>query len=182
MTNLITPKQTSFINSLRTERVLDSTLTEMLAVARTAQEGSALITKLLAAPRVPRVAPAGNALYAERDALLASAEPAKYAVPASVARALDIRINGDLLFLEVKRYMGKRYINRLTGAPGAFSRSRFTASQSIGLLKFLAGRHVEFSKMFSDHYGVCGRCAAELTDQVSRATGFGPECRKVFGL
>jgi len=180
MTNIVTPKQTDFINRLRSERVVSSALLDMIAKVSTTAEASAVITALMNAPRVPRggVSPELAAMHAALEA----AEPAKYAVPAAVATAYGIDPRGDLLFFEVKRYKGRKYINRLTGAPGAFHRSRFSLASATGLLTFIQGRHVEFSLLFGRHFVCCGRCAAPLSDQTSRETGFGPECRSVFGL
>ena len=112
-------------------------------------------------------------------------QDAKYAIPASYLFTSypNLKITGDLLFLEVKTYKGKRYLNRLQGAPGDFTRSWVgDYATGTGLLKFIAGRHVEFAGLFAKHFSVCGRCASPLTDQKSRETGIGPECRKVWGL
>lgn len=186
MTNIVTPKQTAFINSLVAERAIDTALAALVASVATTLEASLVIGRLLAAPRKARALPARSPEYSEYLNALNAVEISKYAVPTKYLHAafpeFATALRGDLLFLEVRNYEGKRYFNRLVGAPGGFSRYRIPAKTATGLLKFIAGRHVEFASLFGQHYSVCGRCAAELTDEESRRTGFGPTCRAIFGI
>ncbi len=177
-----TPPQVSFINSLLTSRAVPAYLLDAAKIVKTKAEASMLIDSLKRLPYAPRAAAPSEYLT-----LLKAAEVSKYAVPTRYLHAAlpeyMRNIPGDLLFLEVKNIgHGKRVFKRLVGAPGGFSRYSIPSRDAVALLKFIAGRHVEFAQLFGQHYSCCGRCAAELTDQVSRESGFGPECRKVFGL
>lgn len=189
MTNIVTPKQTNFINTLLRERDVATDIRNLAAKVATTFEASMLIGTLLKAPKLAPKVEFAAPVSVPREQYLAAlkdAEVSKYAIPTRYLAAafpeLGSALKNDLLFVEVKNYAGRKFFNRLTGAPGSFNRGRFQVSTATGLLKFINGRHVEFSSLFGQHYGVCGRCAAELTDQESRATGFGPTCRKVWGI
>ena len=184
MTNIITPRQTGFINTLLSEREVPTPLLDAAKRVATSVEASHLINALMVLPRRAAARPAVSPEYREYLEALAAVEVSKYAVPTRYLVAFPgfARMQGDLLFFEVRNYGGKRYLNRLVGAPGAFSRYRVGRADALGLLRLIKGRHIEFAGLFAEHYKCCGRCAAPLTDQTSRETGFGPECRKAFGL
>lgn len=124
----------------------------------------------------------------ERRALneaLAAVPKSKYAlrfedIGAAVSQVPSY--GNDTLFLEVKEFRQTRYIRRLHGSVGGFSRSRLGTKDSITLLKMIAEDPVAAARLFGTLFSCCGCCAANLTDEVSRAVGFGPECRKRFGL
>jgi len=115
-----------------------------------------------------------------------------YAIPAEMIQNYlpDIELYGnDLLFIEVKmlpksyrRPQGLKVMRRLHGSVGGFSRSRISDKNVVSLVKQIETDPVKFARLFGEHYGVCGRCAAKLTDHISRRTQFGPECRKVLGI
>jgi Family of unknown function (DUF6011) len=185
--NPASPAQVKYIADLLAKKSVPA---NVAAEIKTAQEintrqASAWIDLLKSYPAVP-TAPAAAPVdrFAEYRAAFEEVPNSKWAIPTAVLAAAfpNLALRGDLLFLETKTYMGKRYLARLTGAPGRFSRSRIPLTEATGLLRLMAGKHVEFSTLFAKHYGVCGRCGAELTDPVSRAALFGPECRKVFGI
>ena len=185
MTNIVSPKQTDFINTLLRERSVGDSLRNAAALVKTTTEASMLINALLKAPRAAKPVAANDP---RRDylAALADAENSKYAIPTRYLRdalpTLAHWFNNDLLFLEIRNYGGRKYFSRLVGAPGRFSRYRVPVTEGTVLLKFIAGRHIEFARLFAEHHKVCGRCAADLTDEESRRTGFGPTCRKAFGI
>lgn len=180
MTNPMTPRQTDFINTLLRERDVDTAVRNLATQIVTSLEASLYINTLL---KYPKLALAANSALTAYRAALADAEVSKYAVPTRYLTAYPaLNLTGDLLFLEVRNYNGRKYFARLSGAPGRFSRRRLPLAEGTALLKLIHGRHVEFARLFSQHYKVCGRCAADLTDQESRESGFGPTCRKVFGL
>jgi hypothetical protein len=188
MITIVSPKQTDFINSLLRDREVGDSLRKAAGLVKTSKEASMLIDAMLKAPRVPRKVTivTGDSARAEYLAALAGAEATKYAIPTRYLRdtlpRLAAWMTNDLLFLEIRNYGGRKYFSRLTGAPGTFNRSRIPMAEATVLLQFIAGRHVEFSRLFAEHHGVCGRCAADLTDEESRRTGFGPTCRKAFGI
>lgn len=182
---LASQKQLAFIATLQAERTLGQWHTTSLAGALAnpmlSSEATRWIELLLAAPRkvAAKPGPVGNA---DVIAALEGVELTFYAVPSYALMIPGLEVKGDLLFLEVRRYKETTYMRRLHGAPGRFSRTRFTASQTIALAAVIKGKHVEYARLFGEHYSVCGRCGAELTDQKSRETYLGPTCRKVFGL
>lgn len=97
-----------------------------------------------------------------------------------------VRAGQDYLFFEVvERYEGKRrFCNKLTGAPGSFSRSKISAADQRVLWDALGVGNVQrnLSQLFGMIYSCCGVCKAELTDDLSRELHLGPVCRRRFGL
>lgn len=179
------PAQISFINDLCAKRdvpaTLKATINQDFAEHVTSRQASAYIDLLKTLPYKKADGPSPMDAYREA---IAAVEPSKYAIPGGYLAVLapDLVKDRDHLFLEVKNYKGKRYLNRLHGAPGDFTRSRLPLEVAVRLLKFIANRHVEFAQEFGRVYAVCGRCAAPLTDAKSREVHIGPECRKVWGL
>lgn len=178
-------KQIDFIAKLRAERFmgafsitrLDKELAEGLSTRQATYWIEDLLSSKKLTPAVP--GPVGNRAVIEA---LEDVELSKYAVPAHTLMIPGVEVKGDLLFLEVRRYRETTYMRRLHGAPGRFQRTRFTPSQTIALAAVIKGKHVEFARLFGEHYTCCGRCGAPLTDQKSRESFLGPECRKVFGV
>jgi len=144
----------------------------------TKKEASAVISLLVDAPR-KKAAVSSSPL----QALLASIPKSKYAVPVDELMLTEHEdaFSGDLVFLELKEFMGTLYVRRLIGAPGRFARERMTADQVTTLMSIVASEPYKYAKLFGDHYACCGSCGAELTDQRSRELMLGPECRKKFG-
>lgn len=177
-------KQVAFINTLLDERDLDSiqvsSFRSMLATM-TKKQASATIDLLLRTPK--RVEKVPGADKSALQKALSQAPKSKYAVPAT---ELDISLEdtpltGDLLFIEVKEYMGNLYMRRLTGSVGGFTRHRVPAKDSITIMNIISQDPYKYAKIFGQHYSCCGSCGAELTDPVSRELQLGPECRKKFG-
>ena len=177
-------KQVAFIDSLLTDRELDaiqvSSFRSMLPTL-TKKQASGMIDLLLRLPqKATKVPGADKSLLQEA---LSSAPKSKYAIPAS---ELDISLEGtpltgDLLFIEVKEYMGNLYMRRLTGSVGGFTRHRVPSQDSITIMNVISQDPYKYAKIFGQHYSCCGSCGAELTDPVSRDLQLGPECRKKFG-
>jgi len=177
-------KQVAFIDSLLTERELDaiqvSSFRSMLPTL-TKKQASSTIDLLLRLPQKATKVP-GATKSLLQEALL-SAPKSKYAIPVS---ELDISLEGtpltgDLLFIEVKEYMGNLYMRRLTGSVGGFTRHRVPSQDSITIMNVISQDPYKYAKIFGQHYSCCGSCGAELTDPVSRDLQLGPECRKKFG-
>lgn len=180
-----TQKQLDFIAKLRGERTMskwtEKSYQSEANAGLTSKQASYWIGYLLAMkPDTPAApGPVGNA---DVIAALEGVELSKYAVPTLGLMIPGLNLTGDLLFLEVRRYRETTYMRRLHGAPGNFQRTRFTPSQTIALAAVIKGKHEEFARLFGKHFTCCGRCGAPLTDQKSRETFLGPECRKVFAL
>lgn len=182
--------QVKFINDLFAKRDLPALVLAMKPDASkiSMTQASGLIDMLKGYP-VKAVAPApdkapGQSTYDLYKDELEKVPNSKYAIRTDMLKValVGFPLHGDMLFLEVRTYKGRKSILRLTGAPGAFSRGRIAPATAITLLRIIATDPVRCAREFGEHYKVCGRCAAELTDPVSRATQFGPECRKAFGI
>lgn len=184
--DLATPAQVNFVNVLLSERDVPAAIAEQVKSEPLSRVGASLaIETLKAYPRIMR-ASAPSPWDALRSAF-EGVEDSRYALPGDVVRAALPSLyktvtSTGLLFLEVKTYKGRRYLNRLHGAPGDFVRSRFNPQDTRAILDVIRGQHVTFSRLFGEHFTVCGRCAAPLTDERSRAQFLGPECAKVWGL
>lgn len=177
-------KQVAFIDSLLTERELDaiqvSSFRSMLPTL-TKKQASGTIDLLLRLPQKATKVPGADKSVLQEA--LSSAPKSKYAIPAS---ELDISLEGtpltgDLLFIEVKEYMGNLYMRRLTGSVGGFTRHRVPSQDSVTIMNVISQDPYKYAKIFGQHYSCCGSCGAELTDPVSRDLQLGPECRKKFG-
>jgi hypothetical protein len=177
-------KQVAFIDSLLTERELDSiqisSFRSMLPTL-TKKQASSTIDLLLRLPQKATKVPGADKSVLQEA--LSSAPKSKYAIPVS---ELDISLEGtpltgDLLFIEVKEYMGNLYMRRLTGSVGGFTRHRVPSQDSITIMNVISQDPYKYAKIFGQHYSCCGSCGAELTDPVSRDLQLGPECRKKFG-
>lgn len=186
MSQVIRPasqKQVDFINRLKDERdlgfVARDRLSRDLLDGLSVPSASYWIDRLLKSPRKATAAPAAPTPVASA---LEDVEVSKYAIPTYGIQIPGLRFEGDLLFLEVRMFKGTKYLRQLHGSPGGFWRSRFTPAQTVALAAVIRGKHVEYARAFGEHYTCCGRCGAELTDQRSRESFLGPECRKVFGL
>ena len=177
-------KQVAFINTLLDERDLDSIQVSSfrsMLLTMTKKQASATIDLLLRTPkRVEKVPGAGKSALQEA---LSKAPKSKYAVPADELdiALTDTPLTGDLLFLEIKEYMGNLYMRRLTGSVGGFTRHKVVNADAVTLVNIISQDPYKYAKIFGQHYSCCGSCGAELTDPVSRELQLGPECRKKFG-
>jgi hypothetical protein len=177
-------KQVAFIDSLINERELDaiqvSSFRSMLPTLNKKQASSTIELLLRLPQRSTKVPGATKSLLQEA---LSKAPKSKYAVPVD---ELDISLEdtpltGDLLFLEIREYMGNLYMRRLTGSVGGFTRHKVPSQDSMVIMDIIAKDPYKYAKIFGQHYSCCGSCGAELTDPVSRDLQLGPECRKKFG-
>jgi hypothetical protein len=173
-------KQLAFIKTLITERDT-STIVIQDADTLSRKEASALIDTLL---RLPKNIPALGFLPGnETQEALATIPKSKYAIP---AEEIDLTlektpVNGDLLFVEVREYMKRLYMRRLTGSVGGFTRWHVATDDLLAITKLIATDPYKYTKLFGEHYACCGSCGADLTDPISRELQLGPECRKKFG-
>lgn len=149
---------------------------------------SGLISSFLKYPLLSTAATAAN--FSERDKkmkelmdIVADMPHAKYAIPAEelMMDLLKRPIKNNLVFCELKKYRNRLYFRQLHGAPGHFSRSMFPVEDAIVFAKVIKRDPYNYTRIFADHYQCCGRCGAELTDEISRETRLGPTCRGYFG-
>lgn len=193
-----TLKQLGFIGTLVKERQVPSDLKTIVEGFYTStpskRQASDTINALLRLPKAPRPENLGfkpviaDPKLAEKQALLAALPASRYALKAEQIElgAPGIRMNGnDLLFVEVHehRRTKSRRLFRVHGAPGRFSRSYIgNIDEQLLVLRTLAEAPNFHARLFADHYRVCARCSAELTDVESRRLGLGPTCKGYFGL
>lgn len=176
-----TGPQVNFVKTLLAERAIEDVnwaeeIAEKIA-ARTLSktEASDVIGKLLKAKRLPK--------NPELQSILSSIPKSKYAIPVEELDVfVDEKVNGDLIFIEVKEYMGTLYMRRLHGSLGGFTRSKLSVNDVKELVNIIAKDAVKYARIFGEHYSCCGKCGAELTDPISRKLQFGPTCRAEFGL
>lgn len=175
-----TDSQKKFIADLMEERVF--TESEDIIVS-SPSDASRFIGKLLGLPRKPKAVFIPK-VDEELQAALKSIPKAKYAIPTSelFQETLKARLTGDLLFVELSEYKGRLYFKRLFGSLGSFSRSPLTRDDVLLLIRHISRDAYEYTRLFGEHYACCGRCGAELSDELSRSQKLGPICRKYFGL
>ena len=209
----ITPKQVKFLKSLATERdwtgldVASVRLIKTVNRSELNEDGSLVtfvdrklvspvINKLLACPKIA-VAPAPGKPAAELTwaEVKANAQALLLEVPASykgIKYAVPTADNAGYVFYEVKEYKGKRYLNRLQGAPGDWNRKFVKYADYAGVIeriKDAAYTTIEGEALtgpmaaaarFSDMYTICACCGAKLSNAKSIADKFGPVCSKKF--
>lgn len=183
-----TPKQIQFITDLIEKKNFGDTakaitvLTKIAAKKLDKQEASKLIDELIATPaRVTSTPPATMA--GKLQNLLGEVPKAKYAVPMDeIDLGIDETVNGDILFIEVREYMNVLYMRRLHGAPGNFNRSKLSFKDTELLINLVKKNPLKYTQLFGEVHKCCGKCGADLTDQLSRELKLGPRCRKEFGF
>lgn len=92
---------------------------------------------------------------------------------------------GKVTFYEVKRptsgkWKGWTFVDRLVGAPGAFTRYSVKGAQKALALAMIGEDPKAAARKFSMTFTVCACCGSPLSDPESLATGFGPICGKRF--
>lgn len=177
-------KQIDFVTDLLATRECDADFrAENLRLIEEEQMSkslaSTIIDSLISAPRIKKAAS-----VSPFQQFLAGIPKSKYAVSTDdlVLTDFEDSFKTDIVFLELKEFQGTRYVRRLIGAPGAFSRVRMTLPETKALLDIIARDPYKHARLFGEHYSCCGSCGAELTDARSRELQLGPECRKKFGL
>ena len=177
---IATDRQIAYIESLVAKRDFPAAAT-LDVKALTKDQASNWISKLVRAPFKPVATPVAAGVAGPHP--LDDIEVSAYAVPTAGLQIPGHVFRGDLAFFEVRMYKGHKFLNILTGAPGDFNRTRVRAPGALsGLAAVIGGRHVEYARLFGEHFTCCGRCKAPLTDQRSRELFLGPDCRKLWGL
>lgn len=188
-----TDKQLGFIKDLATKRqypsagqtVIEASILERINDALGDKplakgEASMAIDYLLSRPRVV----AGVIAPATKETL-ADLPPCKYAVDAD---------NGAKVYVEVvERKGGRRYLNRLLGAPGDWQRIFMGAKdvthwaakvRAATYVDPVGGAHHAGPKAaairFSREFKCCSACGSPLSDPESEARGMGPICAAKF--
>ena len=181
MSKLATDKQIAFIHKLLVERDAPK-LDERTIASFDVRHASQVIESLLALPRKTVVMrPATIDYSAAREQMMALPD-AKYALETAGLRPflVDTALTGDLLFVEVRTFKNHKYIRRLHGAPGSFTRSKFSVEDGVQIVSAIAANPAAAVLAFSVAYTCCACCLAPLTDEASRARGLGPTCAKRF--
>jgi len=185
-----TEPQKNFITSLVDGREVPTELSARITLmweTMTKRDASELIDALKALPpkRYPKIHFAdGEEKPNPLRELLAELPTGKYAVPSYIIEhAVDEFVpHGNLVFFEVKTYMGTPYLRNLVGAFKDFTRVKLSYKDSLGVAKVLTENPVGFIQLFGKNFTCCGKCGSPLTDEKSRALFLGPDCRKMLGL
>lgn len=175
-----TEKQVAFIHKLVGERQIPwgtRGLTEPEVAAMDVKQASGMIEFLLAMPRRTVVLD-----YGKFNQQVAGLPNSKYALEtaALLPYLVSENVSGDLLFVEVREFKGRKYVRRLHGAPGSFTRTRFSVEDGLQVVSAIAANPAAAALAFSVAYTCCACCLAPLTDEESRARGMGPICAKRF--
>ena len=121
------------------------------------------------------------------DTVPAAYKGVKYAI-----KNTDAKSPNTWVFYEVKECKGKRYLNRLLGAPGGWNRQYVKYADYANIVERIKnavyttkeGEHLTgpmaAAARFSDTYEVCACCGAKLSNGKSIAAKFGPVCVKKF--
>lgn len=193
-----TTRQLELIDTLVTELALEGQVKAGVYEiarrpdARPTHEIRTLINGLIERKKARRAAAAPAAAAPAGRGIWADVPDGRYALPREVLdrHALGHLIGGegDMIFVRVNTWTppGKgpvTYVRQLKGAPGAFDKIKHPSGANRAIRDaLLEVGPLDAGLAFSRHYTVCARCCAELTDQRSRETGYGPECRGHMGL
>lgn len=172
--NNATPKQQAFIIDLLKKREYAGN-----DIITSPKDASVLIDKLLNSPF--------KKVVKENDALseaLSALPVANYAIPMATMQLdfLEENVNSDHLFVSVREFKGRKYLRRLHGSVGSFTRTKMSKEDSLQIVQIITQDPYHFTKVFGEHYKCCGKCGADLTDDKSRELMLGPVCRKAFNL
>lgn len=171
-------KQLRFIDSLMERKQHSESLTPDERRALTKRTASVLIGRLVAAPE--RTAPVAAPAAPKTDPYL-TRRAAEDAAPKGFYALIDPS-DGSLRFYQVRkayRRPGQQVVS-LHGRPGQFGRRWMGDADAMHVLGRITADPFEAMARFAEHYAVCGRCAAELTDEASRERQFGPECWSIL--
>ena len=157
-------------------------LAKWLADPRSQKDVSAMIDRSKQAPRRPIFTAkqvGAVTAYTPYPTVPAAVPDSKFAILTELlVHVPDSWRKQEYTFFEVKKLRGRRVVRRLTGAPGKFNRGFLPAETASELFDLLSQEAVAYQAAltFGQIYSVCGRCAAELTDNDSRERKFGPIC------
>lgn len=181
----ITERQLKFLgylihskNATVTERALD-------LASLTKNEASKHIGVLVKrGPRIDTPVAVAPAARLDLNVFLADMPKSKFAIYSFMFSGLDtdMNITGDLMFFEVSKgpHYGRLQMKRLVGAPGSYNRMYMSDKDITVVAGILANNEYFYARLYAEHFSVCGKCGADLTDPVSRQYMMGPTCRNSF--
>lgn len=138
------------------------------------REASAAIDALLKCPKVAAPAKPSGTKAVEADPMQ-DLPLVKFALP----RKDD---PNEVAFFEVvERKTGRRFINRLIGAPGGWERQFLPAAHQASAARSFAADVKAAMDRYSDEFTACSKCDSPLSDDRSRAARLGPVCAKNLG-
>ena len=179
--NTMTQKQHDFILSLLDGREVHEDFVIELNSAwdeLTTAGASSVIDSLLKMPKKK------SPVTSKQSSALADLPKSYYAIPAPAVNLVlkDEVVENDYIFVVVAEYMGTRYMRKLLGNLGGFTRVKLSYRDARAVADLLSIDPLTFIQKFGELHSVCGKCGAELTDEKSRGFGFGPDCRKELGI
>jgi hypothetical protein len=177
--------QVSYLSKLIADRAVPADLLAKLSdpASLTSIQASFAIDRLKTLPWRPR--PAATVKFSELDSALADIPAGRYAFSAgaynTLVRAGD-QTQNDLVFIRVREYRNRKYIDRVVGGMGMFTRYPLHTSDLARIARYIGTDPLTFGRTFAHHFTACARCLSPLTDQDSRDAGYGPDCRKALGI
>lgn len=108
----------------------------------------------------------------EKSALLAKIPLSKYALPRVDGTGWD--------FFEVVERHNVRYLNRLIGAPGDWTRDKLSVMLQAAAAKHILEDPKASAVEYAKQHGRCAVCESPLSDPASIARSMGPVCAKRF--
>ena len=88
-----------------------------------------------------------------------------YAIHSSAVNLVlkDEVVENDYLFVVVAEYMGTRYMRKVLGNVGGFTRVKMSHRDTRAIADLLAVEPMFFIKKFGELHSVCGKCGSALT-------------------
>lgn len=131
---------------------------------------SNLISALLSCNHLPKITlTESNQL----EQMLAQLPISKYALPRRDGTGWDF-------FELVERKTGRRFINRLLGAPGDWRREFMASRLMFAAARAIARDPLASAVAYAKEHGRCSVCDSPLSDPKSIAQSMGPVCAKRF--
>jgi hypothetical protein len=179
-------KQIDFVRDLLVARDCSAELSSPIEEALEAGtlSSSAASDFIDTALKLPRVSKAEMSSSSPMQLALAGLPKSKYAIHVDYLDVTNVghTVHGDYLFVEIREYNGYRYMRRLQGSVGGFTRIKMSLEDVVDVTNALREDSYSFAKKFGEIYSCCAKCGAELTDPVSREMYLGPTCRKEFAM
>lgn len=147
----------------------------------TSLEASRAIGALLAykPAKTAPVPGAGVSVFTRLQTVLAALKPGYYALPRE-----DVEDTYDFYrVVEVENgpWKGRRFVNRLLGAPGGWNKVKPTVAQQLPIAKLIARDWQAAAKAYAAKHQKCARCNADLSNPRSQVALVGEHCAGEWG-
>jgi hypothetical protein len=117
--------------------------------------------------------------FTRLQALLKNVKPGYYALPRE--DGTDTFDFFRVVEIEKGQWAGKRFVNRLVGAPGSWDRVKPTMPQQLEITRKIAVDVDESAKLYAAKHRRCCRCNADLSHPRSQVALIGEKCAGIWG-